>query len=412
MPWNEPGSGNNGNKDPWGNGNRDRNRNSGGQNPDIDEIVNNLRKRFGGGSGNGGSGGSFALPLALFLVFGFVYWLFQSLYQIDEGHQSIELRFGKLNETHLDAGLNFIIWPIDEKIVFDTQALRTVEVGYRSGASRPDEALMLTRDQNVVDVTMAVQYSISSLESLISNVGNFEGDIRVGSQIIEQVVRSATESALREVVGRTDMDALMTTDRPVVDRDTEELLQIILDRYQTGILIRSIEIQDVQPPSQVSDAFADVVKADQDEITYINEAEAYANQVVPKARGDAERILQEAEAYRAKVVAEAEGEAERFNRILTEYQKAPEITKKRLYIETMEDVFADSSKVLIDQSAGNGNTLTYLPIDKIIEQKGNDANRSRRSSGDNVLKSESQRQQRSNAATNEAATGSVRRGGR
>jgi len=263
----------------------------------------------------------------------------------------------------------------------------------------------------VVDVTMAVQYTIKSLEDLLFNVGNFEGNIRIGSQIVEQVVRSATESALREVVGRTDMDALMTTDRPVVDRDTEELLQVILDRYKSGILIQSIEIQDVKPPTQVSDAFADVVKADQDEITYINEAEAYANQVVPRARGQAERILQEAEAYKAKVVAEAEGEAERFRRILTEYEKAPEITKKRLYIEAMEDVLADSSKVMIDQKASGGNTLTYLPIDKIIEKNSSESTSSnRRSTRDNILPSDATRS--SVDATNTNTVDTKRRGGR
>ncbi len=384
MPWNEPGSGNNGDKDPWGNGNRNR----GGQNPDIDEIVSNLRKRFGGGSGSGGGGAT--LPLILLLVFVFFYWMYQSFYQIDEGYQSIELRFGELSESHEDAGLNFMFWPIDQKILFDTQTVRTVEVGYRSGASRPDEALMLTRDLNVVDVTMAVQYTIESLEDMLFNVGSFEGSERVGSQIIEQVVRSATESALREVVGRSEMDAVMTTDRPVVDSDTKQLLQVILNRYIAGIKIQSIEIQDVKPPQQVSEAFADVVKADQEEITYINKAEAYANGLVPKARGRAERILQEAEAYKAKVVAEAQGEAERFNKILTEYQKAPAITKKRLYIETMEDVLADSSKVMIDQQGGNGNTLTYLPIDKIIEQRSSsNSQSSRRSITDNILSNES-----------------------
>ncbi|MBX2848023.1 MAG: FtsH protease activity modulator HflK [Acidiferrobacterales bacterium] len=406
MPWNEPGSGGGGNKDPWGNGNR----NKGNQNPDIDEIVSNLRKRFGGGGNGGGSAGNAKFPLVMFLLFAVGYWLFQSFYQIDEGFQSIELRFGKLNETHDQAGLNFMIWPIDEKVVFDTQAVRTVEVGYRASSSRPNEALMLTRDQNVVDVTMAVQYTIKSLEDLLFNVGNFEGDARVGSQIVEDVVRSATESALREVVGRTEMDALMTTDRPVVDRDTQDLLQVILDRYLSGIQIQSIEIQDVKPPQQVSEAFADVVKADQDQITLINDAEAFANQVVPRARGEAERILQEAEAYRAKVVAEAEGEAERFTRILAEYKKAPEITKKRLYIETMEDVLADSSKVMIDQSAGNGNTLTYLPIDKIIEQR-SQSNQPRRSRTDNILPQD--RTPTTNVSTEVRETvESVRRGGR
>lgn len=221
---------------------------------------------------------------------------------------------------------------------------------------------MLTRDENIVDVTLAVQYTIKSIEDLIFNVGDI---FQPGG--LDTVVRSATESALREVVGRTDMDALLTTDRPIVDADTETLLQAVLDRYKTGIQVESIEIQDAKPPLQVRDAFDDVVKADQDQVTLENQAEAYEKRLVPNARGEAERILQEAEAYKAKVVAEATGEAERFNQILEEYRKAPQITRKRLYIESMENVLTNSSKVMIDQQANNGNSLMYLPIDKIIE---------------------------------------------
>ncbi len=407
MPWNEPGSGNNGNKDPWGNGNKNR----GGQNPDIDDIVDNLRKRFGGGSGAPGSSNP-VFPLVMFLVFAFFYWLYQSVYQIEEGSQAIELRFGKLNESHQTAGLNWMIWPIDQTVIFDTQTRRIAEIGYRGGTSRADEALMVTKDLNVVDVTLAVQYTIKSLEDLLFNVRDFDGDERFGPEVIEEVVRSATESALREVVGRTQMDALMTTDRPVVDRDTKDLLQKILDRYSSGIKIESIEVQDVKPPAQVGEAFDDVVKAEQDQITFINRSEAYANDIVPKARGQAEKILQEAEAYRAKIVAEAEGEAERFNRILAEYQKAPEITRKRLYIEAMEDVLARSSKVMIDQSAGNGNTLTYLPIDKVIEQKAaSNRNSTRRLSSDSILPQEDGRTSNLQNSIN-STIDNVRRGGR
>ncbi len=359
MPWNEPGSGNSGNRDPWGNGNK----NKGDQNPDLDKIIDNVRKRFGGGgSNNKGKGGLFSPWLLGILVAG-VYWLFQSLYQVDEGYQSIELRFGKFEQT-VGAGLQFIAWPLEQKIVIDTQQVRTVEVGYRGNSPELKEALMLTRDQNIVDVTMAVQYTIKNIEDLVFNVGDLSGQGILG---IDQVVRGSTESALREIVGSTTMDALLTTDRPVVDSETETLLQTILDRYKSGIQVESIEIQDAKPPVGVRDAFDDVVRADQDKTKLTNQAEAYAKKLVPNARGEAERILQEAEAYKAKVVAEATGEAERFNKILTEYQKAPEITKKRLYIETMEDVLADSSKVLIDQSSSNGNSLMYLPIDKIIE---------------------------------------------
>lgn len=377
MPWNEPGSGNSGDRDPWGNGNKNRG-NRGGQSPDIDQIIENVRKRFGGGGGNGGGKRGLFSPYLLIVIAAFGYWLTQSVYQVDEGHQSIELRFGKFKQT-VGAGLQFIAWPLEEKIVFDTQQVRTIEVGYRRDSAELKEALMLTEDQNIVDVTMAVQYTIKSVEDLVFNVGDLGQ--REG---LDRVVRSATESALREVVGRTKMDDLLTTERAVVDSETKSLLQVILDRYESGILIESIEIQDAKPPLQVREAFDDVVKADQDREKLKNQAEAYAKQIIPNARGGAARILQEAEAYKAKIVAEATGEAERFNKILAEYEKAPEITRKRLYIETMEDVLADSSKVLIDQSAANGNSLMYLPIDKIIEN--NNQNRSRsKARSDNLL---------------------------
>lgn len=387
MPWNEPGSGN---KDPWGNGNRNR----GNQGPDLEEVISNVRKRFGGGGGSGGRNGGFSPFLVILVVAGF-FWASQSFYQVAEGFQSIELRFGKFKQT-VGAGLQFIVWPVEDKIVIDTQEVRTVEVGYRNNTSELKEALMLTRDENIVDVTLAVQYTIKSIEDLVFNVGDLS--YRDG---LDRVVRSATESALREVVGSTKMDDLLTTDRPLVDSATKTLLQAILDRYQSGVQIESIEIQDAKPPLQVRDAFDDVVKADQDKVTLVNQAEAYSKRLVPNARGEAERVLQEAEAYKAKVVAEATGEAERFNKILAEYEKAPEITKKRLYIEAMESVLAGSSKVMIDQNAGNGNSLMYLPIDKIIEGSRNRTAGSQ--TDDNVL---------SGNPTTQATSQNTRRGGR
>jgi membrane protease subunit HflK len=377
MPWNEPGSGN---KEPWGSGNRNR----GNQSPDLEEVINSVRKRFGGGGGKPGSGGRSSggfSPFLILLLGGGIFWLTQSFYQVDEGNQSIELRFGKFKQT-VEAGLQFIAWPIEQKIVIDTQEVRTVEVGYRNDQSALKEALMLTMDENIVDVTLAVQFTIKSLEDLVFNVGDvgYYRDYRVG---LERVVRSATESALREVVGGTTMDLLMTSGRGVVDSSTKTLLQAILDRYQSGVQIESIEIQDAKPPLQVRDAFDDVVKAAQDAVTLENQAEAYSKSVVPTARGQAARVSQEAEAYKSKIVAEATGEAERFNKILVEYQKAPEITKKRLYIETMEIVLAGSSKVMMDQKSGNGNSLMYLPIDKII--KGREERSDSDSNSDNVL---------------------------
>ena len=376
MPWNEPGSGNSGNRDPWGNGNK----NKGNQSPDIDQIIDNVRKRFGGNGGGGSKKGKGLFsPWLLIILAAVFYWGTQSFYQVDEGNQSIELRFGKFKQT-VGAGLNFIAWPLEEKIIIDTQQVRTVEVGYRNNSPELKEALMLTRDQNIVDVTMAVQYTIKSIEDLVFNVGDI---FQRGG--LDRVVRSATESALREVVGSTTMDDLLTTDRPIVDAETKALLQNILDRYKTGIQIQSIEIQDAKPPREVRDAFDDVVRADQDKTKLTNQAEAYAKKLVPNARGEAARILQEAEAYKAKVVAEATGEAERFNKVLTEYQKAPAITKKRLYIETMEDVLSDSSKVLMDQNAGGGNSLMYLPIDKIIENNKKGSSGSTSVRRDNVI---------------------------
>ncbi len=396
MPWNEPGSGNSGNRDPWGNGNK----NKGSQNPDLDQIIDNVRKRFGGGGGSNGKGNGMFSPWLLIILVAALYWLSQSFYQVDEGNESIELRFGKFKQT-VGAGLNFVAWPLEEKIVFDTQQVRTVEVGYRNNSPELKEALMLTRDQNIVDVTMAVQYTVKSIEDMIFNVGDI---FQPGG--LDRVVRSATESALREVVGSTNMDELLTTGRAVVDTETKELLQNVLDRYKTGIQVQSIEIQDAKPPLQVRDAFDDVVRADQDRTKLTNQAEAYAKKLVPNARGEAARILQEAEAYKAKVVAEATGEAERFNKILAEYQKAPAITKTRLYIETMEDVLTESSKVLMDQDAG-GNSLMYLPIDKIVEN-----NQRRNASSATTRRDDVLPPAQSQKETPRTTTTTTRRGGR
>lgn len=358
MPWNEPGSG----KSP--NSNRD-----GG--PDIEDILKNIRDNFGGGGGKKPSGpGGFPI-FALVLIGLVVLWGFKSFYIVEEGYESLEFRFGKYTSTQTP-GLRFVLWPIETNIKVNTQTIRTVEVGYRDSGPQLKEALMLTNDENIVDVTMAVQYTIKNLEDLIFNVGN----VRYAG-VLDDVVRGATESALREVVGGTKMDDLLTEGRNVVDANTEELLQTVLDRYQTGIQIESVEIQDAKPPREVRDAFDDVVKADQDKVTLVNQAEAYANDLLPRARGRAARISQEAEAYRVTVVAEAEGQAERFTQVLDQYSLAPEITRKRLYLETMENVLSKTNKVLIDQTSNN--SLMYLPIDKILE-----AGKSRPASGSSL----------------------------
>ena len=369
MPWNEPGSGKSSNSGSGNNGSDRRPSGNRGANNEIEDMLKNLKDSLGGGRGNNrgnnnGGGNRPILPswltLPVILVGAIIFVGFKSVYTVKEGQESVVLRFGEYNRTDI-AGLNFAIWPIETKFQVDTNKIRTVEVGYRGGQAKPKEALMLTNDENIVDVTMAVQYTIKNLQSLIFNVGNVEqrGEL-------DSVVRGATESALREVVGSKTMDDLLTKGRREVDINTKQVLQTILDRYQTGILIESVEIQDAKPPSPVSDAFDDVVKADQDKIRKENDAQAYANDLVPRARGEASRIVQEAEGYKETIVAEATGEAERFNQILTEYQKAPEITRKRLYIETMEQVLSNTSKVMVGENGGN--SLMYLPIDKILEK--------------------------------------------
>jgi membrane protease subunit HflK len=362
MSWNEPGSGD---KGPWGNG-------SGGKrpdSPDLEDVIRNVRKKFGGGfGGSGGKGGEglFASwPLLLIVAAG--WWLYQSVYIVDEGFESVELRFGKHTGTQ-GAGLNMVLWPIEQKRLVNTQQINTIEVGYRDATgtrkgSVPTEALMLTNDENIVDVNLTVQYNIKSAEDLLFNIGHVDGPL-----VIDAVVRGATESALREIVGNTKMDGVLTEERGLVTDQTMVLLQSILDRYNTGINVLAVEMQQAQAPEEVRDAFDDVVKADQDRERFVNEAEAYANDIIPRARGQAARILQEADAYKETVIAKASGEASRFDQILTEYTVAPDITRKRLYLETMETVFSNTNKVMLDQQGG-GNSLMYLPIDKLVGER-------------------------------------------
>ena len=366
MPWNQPGSGD---KDPWGR--------KGGRSspPDLDEIVKNVQNRIGGilggrggGGGPRGSGGPLAgkaaFPVVLLIILAL--WAYQCAYQVEQGFSGIELRFGKYSQTTA-AGLNWAWWPIEKVIQVHVQKVNTVEVGYRTAgrnrqtSSVPREALMLTTDENIVDLELAVQYDIKEPRDLVFFVADEP----------EVVVRGATESAVREVVGGNPLDFVLTEGRPEVVQKTRALLQTILDRYQTGINIIAVEMQDAQPPKEVKPAFDDAVKAREDQVRIVNEAEAYANDIIPRARGRAARALQEAEAYKASIVARATGEASRFSQILSEYQKAPDITRERLYLEAMEEVLSSSSKLMIDQSGGNN--VIYLPLDQLMRQRRTEA---------------------------------------
>ena len=372
MAWNEPGSDN---RDPWGQGN--------GQNgpPDLDHLIKDLKKKFsgflgGGGRKSAGGGGGGGMPslggkawVLILLVLGLL-WAASGFYVVEEGEQGVELQFGQYKQV-TEAGLRWHVpYPVETVEIVNVQQIRTVEVGYRSNtrsnqfATVPQEALMLTKDENIIDIQFAVQYDIKDPRFLLFNV----------SEDLDQVVRQATESAVREVVGRNTMDFAITGGRAEIAQETRLLLQNILDRYQTGINVKAVEMQNAQPPAEVKGAFDDAVKAREDEVKFRNEAEAYANDIIPRARGSASRVLQEAQAYQASVVAKAQGEASRFTQVLSEYHKAPGVTRDRLYIDAMEQVLSRSTKIMIDQSAG-GNNVMYLPLDQLIRQRNDSAGR-------------------------------------
>ncbi len=365
MPWNQPGSGG---KDPWGQ--------RGGRQgpPDLDEIVRNVQKKLGGlfggrrgGGGGGGGGGGSSLPgkvgISVILVIAAVGWIASGFYIVEQGLAGIVLRFGEYVET-TSSGLRWHLpYPIEERILVNIQQVNTVEVGYRTAGrnrqsqSVPREALMLTADENIIDLQLAVQYDVKDPRNLIFFVAD-------DPQI---VVRGATESALREVVGFRQLDFVLTEGRSEVVQETRALVQTILDRYQTGINIIAVEMQDAQPPREVKPAFDDAVKAREDQVRLTNEAEAYSNDIIPRARGRGARLVQQAQGYKASVIARSEGEVSRFLQVLTEYRVAPEITRDRLYLESMEQVLTNSSKLMIDQSGGNN--VIYLPLDQLIRQR-------------------------------------------
>jgi len=354
VAWNVPGG--NGDKDkdrdPWS----QRRRGASGS-PDLDQIIRNLQRRLSGIFGGGGGGGStFGIGLILLVAAGL--WLLSGFYVIQQGERGVVLRFGKFSEATV-AGLHWHLpYPVESVEKVNVDKVSTIEIGYRSdsrGGRRkvPREALMISGDENIIDIEFAVQYRIKDASAYLFNVRD-----------PENTIGQATESAVREIVGQSTLDFALTEGRVSVSRDARKLLQEILDRYNTGIFIVTVETQKAQPPDEVKPAFDDAVKAREDEQRLKNEAEAYANDVVPRARGAAARLLQEAEAYKASVIARADGDARRFNQIYTEYAKAPAITRERLYIEAIEQVLSATTKVFIDQKSGNN--LLYLPIDRLV----------------------------------------------
>jgi len=282
-------------------------------------------------------------------------WGLAGIYIVEPAEEGVVLRFGDYHAT-TGPGPHWAPYLIDSVEKVNVEQIRRAEIGYRSDAgdqSVPPESLMLTRDENIVDVGFAVLYRIKDARNYLFRVRDPDLSLR-----------QATESAIREVVGRNVMDFVLTDGRAVVAEQVRELTQEILDRYETGLLVASVNMQKAQPPNQVRDAFSDAVKAREDEERYKNEARAYAAEILPRARGDANAMLQQAEGYKQRVINEAQGDASRFTSVLDEYSKAPDVTRQRLYLDAMQNVLGNSTKVLLDVEGGNN--LLYVPLDKLL----------------------------------------------
>jgi len=351
------------NKDPWGN------RKNQQTPPDLDDIIKSAQEKlgglFGGGGGKKSSGGTKApqgpsgMGISLILVVGVIVWLASGIYIVDEGTRGVVLRFGAFHEITLPGPHWRLPTPVDKTILVNVDQQRFVEIGYRSNAGQQGasavrkEALMLTEDENIIDVRLAVQYRIKDAQDYIFNVRS-----------PDLTLKQATESALRAVIGKSKMDFVLTEGRSDVVAKVRAELQIMLDAYVAGIEVTSVNLVEAQPPEEVQGAFSDAIKAREDEQRFINESQAYANEVIPKARGAASRLVQESEAYKARVQSEAEGDASRFTQLLVAYEAAPEVTRKRLYLETMESVLGEANKVVMDVKGGNN--VMYLPLDKMV----------------------------------------------
>ena len=367
MPLNDPN---------WGRGPRGQGPSGGNQGPpDLDEMWRAFNRRlndlFGrrGGGGNGSDGGgprhempsgrAFGGGAGVLIALVIAVWLASGFYIVDASQRAIVLTFGKYSEE-TTPGLHWRMpWPIQSSELVNVSQVRTLEVGYRNNVRTKvlRESLMLTDDENIVDLQFAVQYTVQDAKDYLFNTRN-----------PDEIAMRTAESAMREVIGKSKMDAILYESREEIAIKARKLMQEILDRYGTGISVSSVTIQAAQPPEQVQAAFDDAVKANQDRARQVNEGQAYANNVIPRASGSAARLMQEAQGYKQRVIANAEGETSRFKDVLTEYSKAPAVTRERLYLDTMQHVLSSTSKILLDyKGAGN---LLYLPLDKLMKNSG------------------------------------------
>ena len=330
--------------------------------PELDEVIKDFKNKFNstfGGKSSGNSGASKAAKGSFKYIFilAFIVWMATGIYIIDPAERGVVLRFGAFQTSATQGPHWHIPYPVESVYKVNVEQVRSAEIGFRNAQNSysggvSSESLMLTRDENMVDVKLAVQYKIANAQDYLFNVSN-----------PELTLSHVVQSIIRQVVGDNTMDFVLTTGRDQVAQEVKTASQALINDYGLGIQITAVTMQDAQPPVQLKAAFDDVVKAREDEQRYINEARAYANDIVPKARGASQRLLAEAEAYKSEVVSKSEGEAYRFTQILTEYTKAPGVTKERLYRETLEDVLSNTNKVIVDS---NSNSLMYLPIDQLI----------------------------------------------
>lgn len=350
--------------------------------PDLDELFKDLRNKLGGILGqkkarNNGGGGDQSprnapisgdsLPIGPIILIILLIWLATGFYIVDQGSRGVVFRFGENTEVTQPGPRWHIPYPVETVEVVNLEQVRTIEVGYRSSSSgvasqELRESLMLTGDENIIDLQFAVQYNLKSVQ-----------DFLFYNRSAENSVRGAAETAIREIVGKSEMDFVLYEGREEIAVKTASLMQDILDRYQTGINITSVTMQNAQPPEQVQAAFDDAVKAKQDQERQKNEGQAYANDVIPKARGSAFRLIEEASGYKVSIENEAKGNASRFEQIMVEYNRAPEVTKKRLFLEAQEEILSSVTKIIVDQK--DSNSLLYLPLDKLINQSNVGGNR-------------------------------------
>ena len=338
--------------------------------PDLDQVMRDLSRKinnlFGKGGGNqpnrqpnkpsNGDDAMPALPVLPIVAVVVLVWLGTGFYIVDQGSLGVVKRFGNFVETAEPGPRWHLPYPFESADVVNMEQVRRLEVGYRSAGEgsgskvkQPKEALMLTEDENIIDLQFAVQYNLKHAKDYLFN-----------NRSTDEAVMSAAETAIREVVGKSKLDDLLQKGLA----DTSERMQIILDSYKTGVNITSVSLQSAQPPEQVQEAFEDVNRANQDNQRQINEGQAYANDIIPKARGTASRLLAEAAGYKLKIESEAKGNASRFEQILVQYKKAPEVTRQRLFLEAQEQILSSVSKVVVDQKGGN--SMLYLPLDKLI----------------------------------------------